>query len=876
MVAGSTDMDIHNFRKILFPVSSVPGGDVSAGHPSSLSTLTGLDASRLPLSKPSLHRNSPDNADLLYSLAGEPLEKLDLSQADFAPSKTEFKSEYISEFKPLSSAPPAELLPPTLPLDLSVPLQLQQNGHAEPQGGSQRSTPDSPAGSHQRLVEATIESPAHLLSEPYGNVLESSQVEDVSAQATTLVVTSPTHHDSQQQGVVSLLPEPQDSPPCLLPAPTPSSLDAYPATGTSLSMLPMVSNSDSLPISPCSTLSDGGPESQSDSGVSVSTSDQSEAPGLPAAGMTESPSMAAPATVCVEAGGQADQSAATMASISYPEPASLPVLPEVGSEATGTVPTSLPALAMDSSACDAPPPQSQASPAAHLQPSAEPIAMDTTTTVAGDGTSPDSDTAMEVSCQSDPVGFGEDEESLSETEMAAYLADMSETNTASPAENTLSGSLQTSAGQIEAARPDPTTVVLEDNVICLESCPGPAEVTTEAPMEVSVTAAAQHPVEVHPEPLPAEVQTQVPGLATEIIQDLVPCSEQSVVEPAPLVAAVSENTPPVFPASLGEPLTPSRPGGLLLASPLSPSSMSSVMSSPSTPGERRGSSSSNTSVERFLAPALGIPGIATPMEDAGFAKVPGYIPSGELGEVEEEEEPVEDVQTEPQTDLLTDTRTSLPVVAEATSPSMTEAPRITDALPAAAASDHVDSASSEALTAPSQSPAHSGARPKDPAVLRRNRPTSLLGLSKPEMPTGVPMSGQDSPEGEYLVPPNHLTPMSVPPAPSVPSPHHPPPGSLPLPQMEDSLTAIQDPAEAGPADSTDHASLPEIPGLTSPTRLPSAASEAGTPTADGPGKQKRPTSLNLSLPADPRVDSTAGSTPYMLSSDDSTPLGECR
>lgn len=113
---------------------------------------------------------------------------------------------------------------------------------------------------------------------------------------------------------------------------------------------------------------------------------------------------------------------------------------------------------------------------------------------------------------------------------------------------------------------------------------------------------------------------------------------------------------------------------------------------------------SGGSIERFLAPSVMSPGIATPMEDAGFTKIPGFTP--EVVSIPEHE-------TEPwSNDMASDNESHEHGEAAKNNQTNNNTIMVTTS---------------------------SGARPKDVVVpssdkQKKNRPNSLLGLSTPNLP----------------------------------------------------------------------------------------------------------------------------------------------
>ena len=120
---------------------------------------------------------------------------------------------------------------------------------------------------------------------------------------------------------------------------------------------------------------------------------------------------------------------------------------------------------------------------------------------------------------------------------------------------------------------------------------------------------------------------------------------------------------------------------------------------------------SDGDVEKFLIPTAA-PTLPTPMEDAGFSKVPGFAPC--LDSMQEDEETASPVVTPV---------VEKPIVEETTA-EVTNSPA------------SVQSPVSDSIV-----------RPKDAQSSgRRSRPSSLLGLSLPEMPVPSPKAPSQSPD----------------------------------------------------------------------------------------------------------------------------------
>ena len=181
--------------------------------------------------------------------------------------------------------------------------------------------------------------------------------------------------------------------------------------------------------------------------------------------------------------------------------------------------------------------------------------------------------------------------------------------------------------------------------------------------------------------------------------------------------------------------------------------------------ERRQSAES---VEKFLAQSIMSPGISTPMEDAGFSRVPGYTPVDSMATLAEElEEPealklaLEGEQTAnvnhsndkgnksdvtPQLDDVTPQLDDVtPQLDELNSQSV-------DGTKQTSSTDNAAEMPAQTL---SKSPTGIGARPKDPSQMnKKSRPNSLLGLSTPDISIQRPLviPSENGTGSEVMVP----------------------------------------------------------------------------------------------------------------------------
>ena len=152
--------------------------------------------------------------------------------------------------------------------------------------------------------------------------------------------------------------------------------------------------------------------------------------------------------------------------------------------------------------------------------------------------------------------------------------------------------------------------------------------------------------------------------------------------------------------------------------------------------ERRQSAES---VEKFLAQSIMSPGISTPMEDAGFSRVPGYTPVDSMATLAEElEEPealklaLEGEQTANVNHSNDKTNKSdvVPRLDELNSQSVDGTKQ----------NESTDNAVEMPAQTLSKSPTGIGARPKDPSQMnKKSRPNSLLGLSTPDISIQRPL-----------------------------------------------------------------------------------------------------------------------------------------
>ena len=152
--------------------------------------------------------------------------------------------------------------------------------------------------------------------------------------------------------------------------------------------------------------------------------------------------------------------------------------------------------------------------------------------------------------------------------------------------------------------------------------------------------------------------------------------------------------------------------------------------------ERRQSAES---VEKFLAQSIMSPGISTPMEDAGFSRVPGYTPVDSMATLAEElEEPealklaLEGEQTANvnHSNDKTDKSDVVPRLDELDSQSVSGTKQ----------TGSTDNAAEIPAQTLSKSPTGIGARPKDPSQMnKKSRPNSLLGLSTPDISIQRPL-----------------------------------------------------------------------------------------------------------------------------------------
>ena len=144
--------------------------------------------------------------------------------------------------------------------------------------------------------------------------------------------------------------------------------------------------------------------------------------------------------------------------------------------------------------------------------------------------------------------------------------------------------------------------------------------------------------------------------------------------------------------------------------------------------ERRGSGGS---VEKFLAPVVMSPSITTPIEDPGYSKVPGYIP--ELSITVEEESDDLEVKGE---------RLHSAGSGELYSNSKSEEPKSNTFISTAPedSSSQSEIMREGMMRTFKNSTEMGGARPKEPQGTsgRIGRPSSLLGLSTPDLPSLAP------------------------------------------------------------------------------------------------------------------------------------------
>ena len=164
--------------------------------------------------------------------------------------------------------------------------------------------------------------------------------------------------------------------------------------------------------------------------------------------------------------------------------------------------------------------------------------------------------------------------------------------------------------------------------------------------------------------------------------------------------------------------------------------------------ERRQSAES---VEKFLAQAIMSPGISTPMEDAGFSRVPGYTPVDSMATLAEELEEPEAFKLALEGENKHDVSHSNNVAVNSDIEQQLEL--------SGSVQDSVQSVDenkgnsgecvSEMPPQTSKSATGVGARPKDLSQMnRKSRPNSLLGLSTPDISIQRPlvMSSEDGVE----------------------------------------------------------------------------------------------------------------------------------
>ncbi len=267
--------------------------------------------------------------------------------------------------------------------------------------------------------------------------------------------------------------------------------------------------------------------------------------------------------------------------------------------------------------------------------------------------------------------------------------------------------------------------------------------------------------------------------------------------------------------------------------------------------EREGSAErrqSSDSVEKFLAQSIMSPGISTPMEDAGFSRVPGYTPVESMATLAEElEDPPEALRIALEGEKNRNHSTEGAGTVPSSQPIAMNKPQ-----------NEAEAIDSLTLETPSQDLAKSptgGARPKDPSQMsRKSRPNSLLGLSTPDMSIHRPIVV--SPED---------TVMETGPIPDVPAPapevrpevgESPPQfaHSRPLPKQRDNLTLdIKNQFEPSQLNLKKVDNLesdpPERAGLMSPEQHMESVYAGHTPHQPHPPPYQPPQSLMLPPPS---------------------------
>ena len=155
--------------------------------------------------------------------------------------------------------------------------------------------------------------------------------------------------------------------------------------------------------------------------------------------------------------------------------------------------------------------------------------------------------------------------------------------------------------------------------------------------------------------------------------------------------------------------------------------------------ERRQSAES---VEKFLAQTIMSPGISTPMEDAGFSRVPGYTPVDSMATLAEELEEPEALKLALEREQTSNDSIHRTVVTESAvntdiSNFTQDSSESVEETRQPGSEGHVSKMSPQT---PSKSPTGIGARPKDPSQMnKKTRPNSLLGLSTPDISTQRPL-----------------------------------------------------------------------------------------------------------------------------------------
>ena len=163
--------------------------------------------------------------------------------------------------------------------------------------------------------------------------------------------------------------------------------------------------------------------------------------------------------------------------------------------------------------------------------------------------------------------------------------------------------------------------------------------------------------------------------------------------------------------------------------------------------ERRQSAES---VEKFLAQSIMSPGISTPMEDAGFSRVPGYTPVDSMATLAEELEEPEALKLALEGEQAVNANHSNDKTNKSdVTPRLDEL----DSQPVEGTKQtgSTDNAVEMPAQTLSKSPTGVGARPKDPSQMnKKSRPNSLLGLSTPDIsiqrPLVIPSENGTGPE----------------------------------------------------------------------------------------------------------------------------------